>query len=45
MYLIYNFSIKPLACVVFEPDYLKRSYGVNNTGESVDENVIAMSGF
>ena len=40
MYLICNFSIKPLACVVFDPDCLKRSYGVNNTGESVDKVVI-----
>ena len=40
MYLICDFSIKPLTCVVFEPDCIKRSYGVNNTGESVDEVVI-----
>ena len=37
MYLICNFSIKPLACVVFDPDCLKRSYGVNHTVESVDK--------
>ena len=37
MYLICNFSIKPLACVVFDPDCLKKSYGVNHTVESVDK--------
>ena len=42
MYLICNFSIKPLACVVFDPDCPKRSYAVNNTGEYVDEVVICM---
>ena len=40
MCLICNFSIKPLACVVFYPDCLKRSYGVNHTVESVDKVVI-----
>ena len=39
MYLICNFSIKLLACVVFDPDCPKRSYGVNNTGEYVDKKV------
>ena len=42
MYLICNFSIKPLACVVFGPDCLKRSYGVNHTVESVDKVVIML---
>ena len=37
MYLICNFSIKPLTCVAFEPDCLKRNYGVNHTIESVDK--------
>ena len=40
MYLIRNFSIKPHACVVFDPDCLKRSYGVNHTVESADKVVI-----
>ena len=40
MYLISNFSIKPLVCVVFDSESLKRSYGVNHTVESVDKIVI-----
>ena len=40
MYLICNFSTKPLACVTFDPDCPKRSCGVNNTGESIDKVVI-----
>ena len=40
MYLICNFSIKPVACVVFEIDCLERSYGVNYTVDCVDKIVI-----
>ena len=44
MYLICNFSIKPLAYVVFDTDCPKRSYGVNNSGESLMKSLYAMSG-
>ena len=40
MYLVCNFSIKPLACVAFHPDCLKMSYRVNHTVESFDKIVI-----
>ena len=40
IYLICNFSIKPLSCVVFNTDYPKRNYGVNHTIESVYKVVI-----
>ena len=35
-----QFLHQTIACVVFDPDYLKKSYGVNNTGEFVEKVVI-----
>ena len=35
-----HFSIKPVACVVFDNDCLKRSYGLNGTVDCIDKIVI-----